>query len=178
MPFWDKFLKNYSSLSVKSGKRHATLVIRMSYYCMHIYIYIDINKTYDLHELEKLCESVGWVKRPPKRIASALENSFMVMSLFYVHDTRKKTVGFVRVTSDSAFNATIWDFVIDPKFQGMGLGKTLMYYLVQQLRSYDISTITLFADAQVITFYEQLGFIADPSRVKGMFWYPKCAFCN
>lgn len=36
----------------------------------------------------------------------------------------------------------------------------------------DIGNITLYADAHVVTFYQNLGFEADPDGIKGMFWYP------
>ena len=52
--------------------------------------------------------------------------------------------------------------VVDPKFQNRGLGKAMMKYAISQLRSADISNITLFADPQVVKFYQRLGFILDP----------------
>ena len=48
-----------------------------------------------------------------------------------------------------------------------------MHETIQQLRKHDISTITLFADPEVIVFYKNLGFVPDPNGIKGMFWYPK-----
>ena len=62
--------------------------------------------------------------------------------------------------------------MIHPDFQGQGLGKALMKQLVKKLRSEDISNVTLFADPQVVSFYERLGFTPDPEGIKGMFWYP------
>ena len=58
---------------------------------------------------------------------------------------RRRLVGFSRATSDHAFNATIWDVVVHPDFQGRGLGKELMRQLIKKLRSEDISNVTLFA---------------------------------
>jgi predicted N-acetyltransferase YhbS len=54
-----------------------------------------------------------------------------------------------------------------------GLGKALVEQMVRTLLRRDLSNITLFADAKVIDFYRNLGFDADPSGIKGMFWYPK-----
>ena len=54
-----------------------------------------------------------------------------------------------------------------------GLGKALVEQLVRTLLRKDITNITLFADAKVVDFYQQLGFEADPEGIKGMFWYPK-----
>ena len=96
----------------------------------------------------------------------------MIISLFHIKDNSNILIGFARATSDHAFNATIWDVVVHPDFQGKGLGKILMDQIIQQLKYADITTITLFADPQVIMFYKNLGFLADPDGIKGMFWYP------
>eukprot|EP00798_Chlamydomonas_sp_ICE-L_P028340 gene28341-31464_t len=82
-------------------------------------------------------------------------------------------IGLGRVTSDHAFNATIWDVLVDPDFQGQGLGKALVEQMVRALLRKDITNITLFADGKVVDFYGQMGFEADPDGIKGMFWYPK-----
>ncbi len=82
-------------------------------------------------------------------------------------------LGLARATSDHAFNATIWDVLVDPEFQGQGLGKALVEHTVRSLLRRDISNITLFADNKVVSFYGSLGFEADPEGIKGMFWLPK-----
>jgi aralkylamine N-acetyltransferase len=45
--------------------------------------------------------------------------------------------------------------------------------MVRHLLRRGIANITLFADSDVVTFYEKLGFAADPEGIKGMFWYPR-----
>ncbi len=40
-------------------------------------------------------------------------------------------MGMARATSDHAFNATIWDVLIDPEYQGQGLGKALVEQMVR-----------------------------------------------
>ena len=59
----------------------------------------------------------------------------------------RRLIGTARCTSDGAFNATIWDVIVDPEFQGNGLGKALLELMVRSLLKRDISNITLFADA-------------------------------
>ena len=126
----------------------------------------------DLYELEELCDRVGWARRPLRKVKKAINHSFLVVSMWEVRNQKRRLIGFARATSDYAFNATIWDVVVDPTFQGQGLGKAMMKYTIAQLRNEDISNITLFADPQVIKFYQRLGFILDPEGIKGMFWYP------
>ena len=138
----------------------------------HGRVIFSTTRAIDLHELEELCDAVGWARRPLRKVKKALQCSFLVVSMWEPLGDRKRLVGFARATSDHAFNATVWDVVVHPDFQGQGMGKALMGYTIRQLRREDISNITLFADAQVVDFYRRLGFVLDPEGIKGMFWYP------
>ena len=177
MTFWHFFfkrkIKNELSDNIESIEPKETLLIKNTNHIHYMNnIYITVNKEINLYELEELCDSVGWVKRPIKKVKTALENSFLTVCLFEKQPNKRLLIGFARATSDHSFNATIWDVVIHPDFQNKGLGKALMNELVKELRYQDISTITLFADPQVLNFYRNLGFMSDPDGVKGMFWYP------
>lgn len=177
MTFWKSFFENskhkQKNKNLQQLNPQDTLLIKNLYNQGRIVdIYLSTNNDINLHDLEKLCDSVGWVRRPLKKVKLALDNSFLSIHVFYYDQQKKQLIGFARVTSDNSFNATIWDVVIHPDFQKKGLGKVLMYQVIKELRYYDISTITLFADPQVIKFYRNLGFITDPDGVKGMFWYP------
>nr|YP_009392385.1 hypothetical protein [Caloglossa monosticha]ARW60947.1 hypothetical protein [Caloglossa monosticha] len=174
MTFWRSFFKQkiYNNISQHINKKNILLIKNFNYNGEDIKIYLNINSHVNLYDLEKLCDSVGWVRRPIKKVKIAINNSFLVTHLFYYSNNQKKLIGFARATSDHSFNATIWDVVIHPNFQNKGLGKALMNQIIKYLRYSDISTITLFADPQVTKFYKHLGFIIDPDGVKGMFWYP------
>lgn len=133
----------------------------------------------DANDLENLCDKVGWPRRPTHKVEAALANSFLVSTLTLEMDAGESSVehgrlvGLARCTSDGAFNATIWDVLVDPELQGMGLGKALVGQMVRTLLARDVTNVTLFADGKVVEFYEQLGFEVDPSNIKGMFWVPK-----
>ncbi|WP_373480491.1 GNAT family N-acetyltransferase [Geminocystis sp.] len=135
-------------------------------------VFFSTTQDIDLYELEELCDSVGWARRPLRKVRKALDNSYLVASAWEVKGAKTVMIGFARATSDHSFNATIWDVVIHPRFQKKGLGKTFMKYIIKKLRSDDISNVTLFADPQVVDFYRRLGFVLDPEGIKGMFWYP------
>lgn len=146
-------------------------------------IIFSSNEAVNVQELEKLCLKVGWPKRPPSKVEAALKNSFMVASLLLSRESfqpdgssdevTRELIGMARATSDHVFNATIWDVLVDPRYQGQGLGKALVEQMVRALLRRNIGNITLFADSQVVEFYKNLGFEADPEGIKGMFWYPK-----
>ncbi len=134
-------------------------------------IFFSTEKDLDLYELEELCDAVGWARRPIRKVRIALQHSFIVLSMWEHRGSFQRLIGFARATSDHAFNATLWDVAVHPDFQGQGLGKAMMEEMIRELRKSDISNISLFADAHVVDFYNQLGFNADPEGIKGMFWY-------
>jgi len=147
----------------------------------------------DAARVEALCAKVGWPQRPRAKLEAALRNSFLVASLYLQvvdeaadgdggganggggggNAAEETLVGLARATSDHAFNATIWDVIVDPEYQGQGLGKALVEQLVRALLRREIGNVTLFADARAVEFYRQMGFEADPDGIKGMFWYPR-----
>lgn len=135
-------------------------------------VFFSTNKEIDVYELEELCDAVGWSRRPIRKVKKAIEHSFIVVSMWEQRGHYRRLIGFSRATSDHAFNATIWDVVVHPEYQGQGWGKSLMRQIIKELRSEDISNITLFADPHVVNFYRNLGFRPDPEGIKGMFWYP------
>jgi ribosomal protein S18 acetylase RimI-like enzyme len=138
---------------------------------------------------------VGWAARSTQKVQLALRNSYMVSTLHLQiskssdsssssngsstpsssngsssqQSQQEKLIGLARATSDHAFNATIWDVLVDPDFQGQGLGKALVEHMVRSLLRRDITNITLFADAKVVDFYRQLGFESDPEGIKVSF---------
>lgn len=169
MTFWHIFFKNHKKLNIATlNSCQKDKILAINNLDNHN-IYFSFSNNINLYDLEQLCDSVGWVRRPLKKVEIAIKNSFLTICVF---SQSNKLIGFARATSDYSFNATIWDVAIHPNFQNKGLGKTLMHELIKQLRKNDISTITLFADPHVVNFYKRLGFIADPDGIKGMFWYP------
>ena len=87
-------------------------------------IFFSPDREIDVYELEELCDSVGWARRPIRKVKRALDNSYLIVSAYEVRGNKPFLIGFGRATSDHAFNATLWDIVIHPRFQKKGLGKT------------------------------------------------------
>nr|YP_010336890.1 GCN5-like N-acetyltransferase [Madagascaria erythrocladioides]QUE28929.1 Ycf52 [Madagascaria erythrocladioides]UNJ16475.1 GCN5-like N-acetyltransferase [Madagascaria erythrocladioides] len=175
MTLWTLFFKNSKILSEQFDKdpKKMMLINNIQHKNEIINIYLSTSKNINLSDLEKLCDSVGWIRRPLKKVKIAIKNSFLIVSLFQISERENKLIGFARATSDYAFNATIWDVVIHPEFQGKGLGSILVNQIIKDLREAEITTITLFADPEVLSFYKNLGFLSDPNGIRGMFWYPK-----
>ena len=85
----------------------------------------------DVEDLERLCDKVGWPKRPAQKVATALANSFLVATLQHTRtapagpgEAPKEIgctmIGMARATSDHAFNATIWDVLVSRAPGGEG----------------------------------------------------------
>lgn len=120
----------------------------------------------DLDELNALFVKVGFPRRQKERLKRALHNT---PSLLWVEEKKSgKVVAFARATGDDVFNAIIWDVVVDPALQGIGLGKAVMERLMGSLLDKGITNIALYAEPHVLGFYRPLGFTADPDGIKAM----------
>jgi ribosomal protein S18 acetylase RimI-like enzyme len=172
MGFWKSLFVGSEGASSGETASASTVLEALPAYGEGATIVFSTDRDLDLYELEELCNAVGWARRPIRKVKKAIQHSYLVVTMWEQRGARRRLIGFSRATSDHAFNATIWDVVVHPDFQGRGLGKELMRQLIKKLRSEDISNVTLFADPQVVEFYKGLGFMPDPEGIKGMFWYP------
>ncbi len=173
MVFWKKLFSNSDTVATSEATEFKGELLKLDREnASESQILFSTERDLDLYELEELCDRVGWARRPLRKVKKAIQHSFLVVSMWEVKGKKRRLIGFARATSDYAFNATIWDVVVDPNYQNRGLGKAMMKYTIAKLRSSDISNITLFADPQVVDFYRRLGFVLDPEGIKGMFWYP------
>ena len=129
------------------------------------------SKPLDLIELEQLLQAVGWSRRPIRRVRKALDNSLLKVGLWQ-HDPKfPRLVGFARCTGDGVLHATVWDVAIHPVYQGIGLGKELMAYVLQSLKEMNIQRVVLFADPGVVSFYKSQGWVLEPKGYRCAFWY-------
>jgi len=132
---------------------------------------LSTEREIDLIELEQLCDAVGWSRRPLRRVRKALQNSLLRVGLWR-HDPRvPKLVGFARCTGDGVVDATVWDVAVHPLYQGAGLGKQLMAYVLDQLQAMEVDRVSLFADPDVVGFYEAQGWELEPLQRRCAFWY-------
>lgn len=125
----------------------------------------------NLEQLNSIFLAVGFPKRDPEKIRIALENTDSLLWVEY--QKTQKPVAFARATGDGVFNAIIWDVVVDPSFQGIGLGKAVMERLIEELLGKGICNIALYSEPRVLGFYRPLGFVADPDGIRGMVYSRK-----
>lgn len=125
----------------------------------------------DLDDLNSVFVAVGFPKREPEKIKLALENTDTLLWVEYAKTRRP--VAFARVTGDGVFNAVVWDVVVDPRFQGVGLGKAVMERIVDSLLKRGITNIALYSEPRVLGFYRPLGFVSDPDGIRAMVYSRK-----
>ena len=149
------------------GERHRLCPIPNS----ELQLVLSLDRQIDLIELEQLCDAVGWSRRPLRRVRRALDHSLLRVGLWR-HDPRvPRLVGFGRCTGDGVLEATIWDLAVHPLYQGAGLGKQMIRYLIDELTEMEVERISLFADPEVVEFYRNQGWDLEPNERRCAFWY-------
>lgn len=74
----------------------------------------------------------------------------------------EELIGFARATSDGIYRAVIWDVVIDPRFQGAGLGRKLVETVLAHPAVNKVERVYLMTTHQQ-SFYERIGFESNPT---------------
>ncbi|MFM7652768.1 MAG: GNAT family N-acetyltransferase [Vulcanococcus sp.] len=160
-------LEEVDQLNGLYGTAHRLCAIPSS----QVRLVLSLEREIDLFELEQLCDAVGWSRRPLRRVRKALQHSLLVVGLWR-HDPRlPRLVGFARCTGDGVIEATVWDVAVHPLYQGAGLGKQLMVYVLDQLRAMQVERVSLFADPGVVSFYGNQGWELEPQNRRCAFWY-------
>ncbi len=112
---------------------------------------IDVNELVDLYQF-------GWwsIQRKKPDVEKMLDHTSMTVSVW----DGDLLVGFARLLTDFTYRATIWDVIVRPEYQGKGVGKKTMEYILSHPK---LSTVTFFwlSTRDKHTFYEELGFVRD-----------------
>ncbi len=117
-------------------------------------------------EVNRLLQSCGAPNRSDSRVALALERSAWSLRLHKAN----QLVGFLRVTSDEALNANLWDLVVLPNEpEKQKLLEVLVYAALNRMRKqWPGCSISLAAGEELIPVLETYGFISDPNGIRAM----------
>ncbi len=109
----------------------------------------------DLEQLSYLLSRTAfWAKeRNPEDLQMAIANSNPVVTVW----DREELIGFARATSDGIYRAAIWDVVIAPDYQGMGLGRKLVETVLSHPKVNKVERVYLTTTHQQ-SFYKRIGF--------------------
>jgi hypothetical protein len=120
-----------------------------------------------VEEINALLMSCGERSRSPERLARVLEHSIWQLM---VRNPEGTLVGFVRVTSDLALNANLWDLAAAPgdPAQGDVLEALVQAALLRLRREMAGCSISLSAPPEALEALRRHGFVVDPGGIRAM----------
>jgi len=115
-------------------------------------IYKD-TKQFTAEELKDLFLSVEWSSgHYPDKLVTAMKNTSTVFSAW----DNEILIGLISVFDDSVMNAYVHYLLINPAYQGKGIGKELVRMVTEKYKDY--LRIVLIAYDKEVGFYENAGF--------------------
>ena len=110
-----------------------------------------------------LRESVGFRVIDEVQVEKAIKNGLYNV----IAKDSDKVVGMGRLVGDGYIYWYVQDVVIDPEYQGKGIGKEIMRYLTKHIENNSIPnttvTIALMAAKGKDDFYKKLGYFTRPT---------------
>ncbi|MBO4900489.1 MAG: GNAT family N-acetyltransferase [Lachnospiraceae bacterium] len=127
---------------------------------------MEITNSITPEEYLGLRRAVGWSVFPIEQAEGGINNSYVVC----LRDNGR-AVAMGRVIWDHGYSVLIADIIVEPSYQGQGLGRTLMETIMDYIRSllkpgYRIF-VSLLAAEEKEGFYKKFGFIERPSEYFG-----------
>jgi len=98
-----------------------------------------------------LFQKINWKHRKAEEIEAAFRNSTSTIFIF----KDEQVIAFGRVVGDGRYYAMLADIVVDPDYQGQGLGKYLVTTLNNSLINYHF--VNLSAAPGADNFYKSMG---------------------
>ena len=119
-------------------------------------------------EYMELRRKVGWTEFPLEEARNCVENAYMVIC---VRNEDEKAVGVVRLLWDGGYVAFLSDVIVDPDYQGQGIGRVLVEAVMKRIKDdmkpgYKVK-LNLNAAKGKEPFYEKLGFRIRPNEGAG-----------
>jgi Acetyltransferases len=120
-----------------------------------MHIEYTTEKKFTKEQIEELFLSVNWVSgQYPERLYKALMHSQTVLTAW----DGEQLAGLVRVLDDTEMVAYIHYVLVNPKYQGQGIAKSMIKQIKEIYKNYLYLEI-MPEDSKNIVFYEKLGFI-------------------
>ena len=119
---------------------------------------------------EYLTEHTYWAKgRPYNIVARSIENSMCVGA----YTRARNQAGFARVITDLSTTYYLCDLFVLPEYQGNGLGKTMVEFIIKHPSLKSLSGLLLTADAHGL--YEKYGFEATEEFQRKFMMKPRAS---
>ncbi len=126
---------------------------------------IIYTNTITAEDFNRLYEAVGWGSSVPERVQTAIERTDFLIAAC----SDEKTIGMARVIQDG-LQALIMDVIVIPEYQGQGIGKTMMGYVMEYLNELSRGGrlfVNLMSAEGKYGFYTQFGFKRRPYEKHG-----------
>ena len=119
-------------------------------------------------ELNNLFVRAGQPLRNVDKLKIALKNSLVCVTARLI--SNQMMIGFVRVSGDGVFNATVWDLVVDPSLPNGEDAKTqLVLRLKREIkRTLPHCAVSMFAQPQDFHLLSLANFVEDESGIRAM----------
>jgi GNAT superfamily N-acetyltransferase len=122
-------------------------------------------KDFSIEDLVSLYRSVGWSSaNKPRELQAALANSHSVVSAWL----DQCLIGLGSALSDGHLVVYYPHLLVQPQFQGRGIGRQIMNRLQEKYSSFH--TQILVSDGSTVRFYERCGF-QKAGRTQSMWVY-------
>ncbi len=105
----------------------------------------------DWHSLAAVFERAPLGIRESEKLKRAFENSYSRCFAYY----ENHIIGAARALCDGEYYAAIYDVVVEPEYQGKGVGKQMMNFLIENL---PVAQVLLVSVPGKEEFYRKLQF--------------------
>ncbi len=118
-------------------------------------------------EYMDLRKKVGWMQFPLGEAKNCVENAYMILCA----RDEEKAVGVVRLLWDGGYVAFLSDVIVDPAYQGQGIGRKLVEAVIKRIKNdmkpgYKVK-LNLNSAKGKEPFYEKFGFRERPNEEAG-----------
>ncbi len=118
-------------------------------------------------EYMELRRKVGWCEFPLEEAQAGIDNAYMIIC---VRDD-DKAIGVVRLLWDGGYVAFLSDVIVDPRYQGKGIGRALVEAVIKRIKDdmkpgYKVK-LNLNSAKGKEKFYEKFGFRERPNEDAG-----------
>ncbi len=127
--------------------------------------YVDVNPETEAYE--GLFLTTGWNEKyrfTRDELGEAISHSWYAVSAY----EGSRLVGYGRVISDGVHHAFIVEMIVEPEWQGRGIGSAILRMILDKCCAHRIRDIQLFAAKGKAGFYEKHGFTLRASDAPGM----------
>ena len=118
-------------------------------------------------EYMELRRKVGWCEFALEEAQAGIDNAYMVRCA----RDENKAIGVVRLLWEGGYIAFLSDVIVDPMYQGQGIGKKLVESIIERVQAdmkpgYKVKICLLAAKGKE-PFYEKFGFSERPNDKLG-----------